>query len=256
MTRRRKRRASHAFGPSIAEIADKFDLETAIRFNLAVKHVEKYRRRLLRIRPQNDMCVITQKSLKDIDIVFTRIQSNEYARGYCALNLAKYISMVDFPKDPVTRDAFTSMELRRLSRLVPQYTRGVISNRISFWKSIFIGATVEFLHGILPYVSRMQTQFQSSVLMMLEHGGDNSDETISSFFAQATYLYTISKPKYRQLKTAFLGACADSELARDTLSFLDSICYNLFRYHDIHFAFQGERAVPILIHRNVPANLR
>ena len=40
------------------------------------------------------------------------------------------------------------------------------------------------------------------------------------------------------------------------LLFLDSVCFNLFQYHDIRFGFQGDRAVPILMQRIVPMNLR
>ena len=211
----------------------------------AVRSIEDRRIAVLRLRPKNDVCVITQKPIKDVHPVFRYIQENGYVRAYCAESLGSYFSTSLEARDPVTRNEYTSVELRRLSRIVPHLRKSILTERMDFWKSVFTATTINICNSLLPLVVHMQEGLAESVFNLMS--GQATDEALSTFFAQATYLYACSKPKYRSLKNDFLSkAGRQNEFAQQTVRFLDSVCYNLFRFHEIVFAFQGDRAVPIL----------
>lgn len=214
----------------------------ATKIRRATRIIEDRRRSLLRMRPKNDTCVITQKALSDIDVVFRYIQNNGYVRGYCATSLGYYFASNTEATDPVTRTEYTSVELRRLCRLVPRLRKPILTDRMQFWRTVFTSATMNILHSLLPLVVHLQDGLNESVFNLVS-GGDGA---LSSFFAQATYLYACSKPKYRTLKNEFLARAGNNKFAKQTVDFLDGVCFNLFRFHEIVFAFQGDRAIPIL----------
>ena len=203
----------------------------------AIRTIEMRRKRILRERPKNSECCITRKSLKKCDRVFKYVQENEYVRGYDAEALAFYFTKSENCRDPISRIAYSSVELRRLVKLVPKFKKIILEQKIDFWRFIFIKTTEEMLYEILPLVLLSEEE-------PLSFNGQN--EALSTFLLQSTYLYASSKVKYRTLKRTFLARASNSERATQTLRFLDSICFSIFLTHGIEFAFQGDRAVPIL----------
>ena len=247
ITRAQKKQIKMKFEIDDDKIVRKVNWTEVFVAKKAVNFVSVQRKKHIHQRAKNLTCPISLKKLKECSSVFKYVQEDGFVRGYDATSLATYFSKVEEAKDPITRKHYSSLELRRLSKQVnAKLSRGILDKRISFWRSVFLKATQTMISNLMPALKAEQLNDTISTFQ------NDRRSPMSSFLCQASYLYSISKPKYRSMKRHFIKHAIDKRHAKQTLSFLDNICFNLFRFHEIVFAFKGERAVPMLV--NVGAN--
>jgi hypothetical protein len=83
-------------------------------------------RRAIRRRPRNKICPITLDVITGP--VFLYVHQSGYARAYCAESLVNYIVTNGKNADPITRAAYTAVELKRMDRLCKEHKVQVLGS--------------------------------------------------------------------------------------------------------------------------------
>jgi hypothetical protein len=180
------------------------------------------------------------------------VQPDGFVRGYDGHALARHLQNKLEARDPVTRAEYTSLELKRLERLVG-CGYGLYRVRESFWRAMLIDTTLEMLETLVPLIA-LNDDIEVTCLVSApaEGGRDN----VSVFFSSLTYLYCCQRTLFRRVVRMYTKLAGNKARAKSIMDLLTNMCHGLFAHHVVTLTFHGTECTPVLHALSVPKRLR
>ena len=213
-------------------------------------------RRCIRRKCRNGVCPITRNDLNDCKIVFKKVSSTGFVRGYCAITLYDYFKTILDNDDieklrwPVCREDVSSIEVKRLEKLLEiPFTRRVSTTKSIYWKAIF-------LETLIISIDEMLLDIKNDII---RDDGTRDVEAIAEITSNVTasflYLYLLNKAMYRHRKNSLCDTVPDVHRVFHEIKNLVQEMTVLFTEHDLILAWVGTQVVPVLFKYDIPSNL-
>ena len=247
ITRLRKQKLKQLF-PHVDNFFD-INVQKATALGKAIAIINKcYNRR----RTSNKTCPITFKEKKDIEKPFYVVCENGSKIVYESSAYAQWVAGKIIPTDPWTRRELTSIELRRLTKLVPEQKASIFDRFQTNWSEIFLEATEDSLRILFPYMNELMQEYSENLHTIMANTTSDMTDVINAFTCQFSYLYVISKRRYRRMKEEFMAYNDNSTEARESINIIDGVCTNVFNNLIINYIFDGTSCIPQLSSMELP----